>query len=328
MKIVRVRKNRFKDLEHLDQLGLLERASFPGYAVYACMDEPDGHLFGMIMIYNRRDAIGIEWLYVEGRYRGQGYADQLLDIAFGMREAGQAEYIEAYLPQVYARSTVCPDEEEFLEGYFDEISDMVQGEWLSSLAALKLHPMCISMSHSTTYDGYVYKALADLPATQASEVLHALAGMEGTVSLYGVNEFIYEYDYQTSFIAYEQGDDVNNVVGAVLVQETAESLYPAFYVGQTRELLAGLWTGFVCTAAKLYPERKRVSVIIRDQDPSDIVRETLDDLFQVNKEGYGRHLDAKIFRLGVSGGIPGDDGLVWDDPDWGIPDWGNSDWVD
>ena len=328
MKTVRIRKNRFKDLEHLDQLGLLERASFPGYTVYACMDESDGHLFGVIMIYNRRNAIGIEWLYVEGRYRGQGYADQLLDIAFEMRDAGQAEYIEAYLPQVYARSTVCPDEEEFLAGYFDEISDRVQGEWLSSLEALSLHPMCIAMSRLNTDDGYVYKALADLPATQASEVLHALAGMEGAVSLYGANEFIYEYDYQTSFIAYEKGDDVNNVVGAVLVQETAESLYPAFYVGKTRELLAGLWTGFVCTAAKLYPERKRVSVIIRDQDPSDIVRDTLDDLFQVNREGYGRHLDAKKFRLVVSGDIPGNDLFLWDDPDWEIPDFGDSDRVD
>ncbi|SCX84378.1 Acetyltransferase (GNAT) family protein [Lachnospiraceae bacterium XBB2008] len=328
MKIVRIRKNRFKDLEHLDQLGLLERASFPGYTVYACMDESDGHLFGVIMIYNRRDAIGIEWLYVEGRYRGRGYADQLLDIAFEMRDAGQAEYIEAYLPQVYARSTVCPDEEEFLEGYFDEISDMVQGEWLSSLAALNLHPVCISKSHLTRNDGYIYKALADLPATQASEVLHRLAGMKGTVSLYGVNEFIYEYDYQTSFIAFEKGDDGNDPVGAVLVQDTAETLYPAFYVGETRELLLGLWSGFVSAAAKLYPGRKRVSVIIRDQDPSDIVSESLDDLFQVRREGYGRHLDAKIYRSGVSGDIPGDDGLVWDDPDWGIPDWGNTGWMD
>ena len=43
---------------------------------------------------------------------------------------------------------------------------------------------------------------------------------------------------------------------------------------------------------------------------------------------YGRHLDAKIYRSGVSGDIPGDDGLVWDDPDWGIPDWGNTGWLD
>lgn len=310
MKIVKIRQDQFDMMEHLDQLGLLERAYLPGYTVNACVtEEAKDSPCGMIQFFIRRETLYIEWLYVEPAHRGEGCADLLLSTAFELRETGQIEWIAAYLPEVYGRGFLCRMEDTFLSDYFGENRIPLMGEWGSALMALSKHPKCLLPEKD---DGIFYAPFAELPADKTKEALHSLSGTEEESMLYPVHELTRDFDGDTSFAAFDTEDEKRILCGGLLTSYAGKTLYIVLFFGSSR-IRIGLWTRFVRAALSLYPERTRVAMIQRSDMTDKKQAALMDDLFQVNRKGYGRHTPATL--LYAPEGEVTADALLWDDFD-------------
>ena len=298
---------------HLDQLGLLERAYLPGYTVYACVGEDECRPLGMIMFFFRHRTLVIEWLYVEPRYRGAGYADLLLSTVFEMRESGQAERIAVYLPGVYGRSFICRDEDTFLSDNFGAAEVSLPGEWHAALMALAQHPKCLVPGQD---DGIIYTPFAELSSEKTKETLGSFSAMKEDTMLYPVHELTRDYDGNTSFAAFENTENGSVTCGGLLVHCTGESLYIACFFGDSRKICIGLWTRFIKAALEHYPGRTRVTMILRSENADQKYAALMDDLFQINRKGFGRHIDAAL--LYAEENEDPADALLWDElhTDW------------
>jgi hypothetical protein len=313
MKIVKIRQDQFDKCEHLDQLGLLERAYLPGYTVYACVEENGGdedRPCAMLMFFIRNKTLTIEWLYVESERRGEKCADLLLSTAFEMQETGQIKRLAAYLPEVYGRRFICPWEEPFLSDYFGGTEVSLMGEWNSTLMALGQHPKCLLPERKEEIS---FLAFSDLSAERTKEVLSAFLGMDEGSMLYSVHELTRDFDRNTSFAAFDGAEGKNSLCGGLLTHFAGETLYIVCLFGSRSKICTGLWTRFVKAALQQYPGRMRVAMILRSEKTDRKQAVLLDDLFQVNRKGYGRHIPASLLYLREE--EDAEDMLFWDDTD-------------
>ena len=332
MKIVRVRHKKLDTLTHLDQLGLLERAYFPGSYVYALVEETAGNVeeedsealeegegseepdenaageadekegedaaplnraHGVLMYSVHKNSLFIDWIYIEREYRNTGFADELIARAFEHGESIGLR-IFAYLPRLYGRNRVCAREADFLSDYFEEERLQSAGEWTSSLRALSRHRCCIAKEAEG--EEMKVSAFSELTTDEEWAVLWALSGLEEETLCFDLPKTPFAYEAQLSFIAYEPGKSGHKLVGALLVQNAGGTLYPVLFYYDSVRTRNRLWKRFIEAALKVCPPGKRVTMILRTEKNEDALAASLDDLFQVNRKGYGRHIEAGFVR--------------------------------
>jgi hypothetical protein len=123
-----------------------------------------------------------------------------------------------------------------------------------------------------------------------------------TKMLYPVpgNEHLLEYDL--SFICYEKGTERGTITGALLIQKAGDTLYPVLIYGTDAMTIMGLMRSAVLAAEKRYDHRQQFRVIIRDRKSREpghhvlMLPKILDDIFQMNRPGFGRHTKAYITK--------------------------------
>lgn len=332
MKVVKIRQDKFDTLMHLDMLGLLERAHFPGYMVYACVDdtprdrEDNGKdymsrikrmPFGMVMFYLRKDTLYIEWLYVDVMYRNRGCADALLAVAFKMKENGQCRQVCAYLPQVDERKRICSGEDAFLSEYFEDERVILPGEWITTLGGFEQYRLSEAAGRQDAKGETKCESFQNIPADRVKEILGAVSEVDTVYMLYAIHELVYTYDAQLSFFIY---DGKGQIHGALMIQRIGRTFYPILFFGKDKDVTDGLWSHFLDAALQNYPASRSVVVILRKEGADERIVSYLNNLFQTDGDGYGRRIDAGLLYERREYGAQEEDSF-WDEFDTNQIDW-------
>jgi hypothetical protein len=120
-------------------------------------------------------------------------------------------------------------------------------------------------------------------------------------------------DLDLSLVSFESGSDRSVVNGVLMVQKLGNTIYPILSGGRDNVAMMSLVRVAVKKALSLCPLRTQIRLILkmeRDAYSEDLYG-FLDDIFQVKKPGYGRHIPAKRFKVRV-GSMPyfATDGMI------------------
>ncbi len=292
MWIERIEENRISELEGMDQLSLLERASFPGYYVLAAYDdeskEAGDEAVGCILFSLGKKGIVIQWIYVEPSYRGRGVSDELILAA---RDAGYENAVtelNAYIPSLYGRKIVCVGEESYIDYAFGDETDSSLGEWSTSFEALLKHPLFRVKEQEEGYDLFSF---SDLKMREIGKAIENIREKAGVLSLYDVSGHEDLIEPEISIFSFEKGTQRERPNGCILFQKAGNTLYPVYvYAGDT-DVLKAMIRKCIKATKDLYGNRQKIRMILREE-PDFETADILDDIFQIKRPGYGRYYQA------------------------------------
>lgn len=283
MKILQLKSNNRELFADMDPLFKLEWVDMPGSFAVVAMDETakDAEMAraGLIVCSAKTDMLIIEWLYVSPSYRGQGIADELLELAF--------EYaIKKNLSSVGARFCEYEDDDwewGYAKGYFrDRFFNSFQstpGEWLTDVSRLA------SGGLSTNKDAKIYPVtpLSKLSKEEQDSIIAKLE-KRNAPSLYPLKDKVNTLDAEISVVI--KNDD--KIEGVLLFKSVTTStkqlvkdseikisqvttLYPvSFYLGNLQYAVS-LIAGSMKRAYSKFSGDTAVRFVLRETNVSGLL---------------------------------------------------------
>ncbi len=302
MKITGIKyENVISDYAIMDPLNLMERVSIPGYRVLAALDDDDTPV-GCVMFFEGDDELILEWIYVMPAYIGLGVTyflnEKLKELA-----TGRFSKLALYIPEVYGRKCVCPDEKSFISEVFPGPLEAAAGEWYTTLEAIGRHPLFTD----DTVTGYIADScdIANLDELKWAEMTLSVTHVEAQkekIRLYDVMEYDVSLDLQLSLVSFDKGSDRSRLNGVLMLQRVGDTIYPVLAWGRDGVAMKSLIRAVVQNAlAASCQKRTQIRLILKQERDfySEDLYSFLDDIFQVKKPGFGRHIPAKRLEVKV-----------------------------
>ncbi len=228
----------------LDPFELLYRSGLYGHTGVG-LKGADGPA-GVILLNHIENTLYIEWLYIEEEYRGCGYGEELLKLAYSLALSFGCERVSALCPEYRGRKNVCPIEQGYLMDHFFEEKVSYAPWWNLSLSEVR-RTMRIREVPDLT-GPYDVEFLGKHPASELKKLMDAMVSTEDAIYLYPPAGVIKTLDPDISCICRQN----NKLVGAVTYTVRGDTIYLTSFFAVRKDVAWMLLVRSLQAAAKKY----------------------------------------------------------------------------
>ena len=261
-----------------DPFEMLNRLMLPGHhALVAVEQNGDEDLYLGILIFVRvRDAMMVEWIWVEPVVRDRGIGEELIRAAFTVAHGFGLSKLHAYIPRLYGRESVCPRDVSFAKRYFGEDEREVPGEWSRSLKNLTVSLKSLKRTFEEDKERLKNVVIEPLrqEAGRMNAILQSLEETKAVESLYPLSDKRELIETRISMVV-ASGDAGKGGSGCAIWQEAGEKdLFLSGFGATDHGLFRKLFLASLLQIMKDYTADTTIHVQLWTEDYADIMRET------------------------------------------------------